>query len=57
MQAKLLNIVDKVQRAIEDKKISCGIFLDLSNDFDTLDHTILIKNLEYCGVQGTVGDQ
>ena len=32
---------DKIQRAIEDKKISCGIFLDLSKAFDTVQHDIL----------------
>ena len=30
-------IIDKIQRAIEDKLYSCGIFLDLSKAFDTVE--------------------
>ena len=41
----ILLIADKIQRAIENKKISCGIFLDLSKVFDTVDHCILLKKI------------
>ena len=34
----ILMITDKIQRAIEDKLISCGVFLDLSKAFDTINH-------------------
>ena len=52
----ILLIADKIQRAIEDKKISCGIFLDLSKAFDTVDHCILLKKLEYYGIRGIAND-
>ena len=39
----ILSIVDNIQRAIENKEFSCGVFLDFSKAFDTVNHSILIK--------------
>jgi len=50
----ILSIVDKIQLAIEEGAYSCGIFLDLSNAFDTVNHELLIKKLKHYGFQGTV---
>ena len=35
-------ITDKIQNAIENKLFACGIFLDLTKAFDTVNHNILI---------------
>jgi hypothetical protein len=51
-----LLITNKIQKAIEKKMYSCGIFLDLSKAFDTVNHKILIKKLEYYGIRGIVKD-
>ena len=48
----ILQIVDKIQKAIEAKNFSCGIFLDLSKAFDTVNHKILLKKLYHYGIRG-----
>ena len=45
-------ITDKIQRAIENKLYSCGIFLDLSKACDKVDHSILLVKLERYGIRG-----
>jgi retron-type reverse transcriptase len=39
-------IIDKIQKAIENKCYSCGVFLDLSKAFETVNHHILTQKLE-----------
>ena len=51
-----LFITDKIQRAIEDGLFSCGIFLDFSKAFDTVDHSILLKKLTHYGIRGFAND-
>ena len=53
-QYAMLSIIDKIQSAIDNRSTSCGIFLDFSNVFDTVNHDILVKKLEYYGVRGIV---
>jgi hypothetical protein len=48
----VLSIIDKIRKAIDERDFSCGIFLDLSKAFDTVNHEILIKKLEHYGVRG-----
>ena len=48
----LLLITDKIQKAIDDRKFACGIFLDLCKAFDTVNHDILINKLDHYGVRG-----
>ena len=52
----LLLLTDKIQKAIDNKQYSCGIFLDLSKAFDTVDHSILLAKLYHYGIRGTAHD-
>ena len=53
----ILMITDSIQRAIEEGKYSCGIFLDFSKAFETVDHSILIKKLTHYGIRGKNGEE
>lgn len=48
----LILMVDKIQKAIDNKNYSCGVFIDLCKAFDTVDHHILLDKLEYYGIRG-----
>ena len=51
-----MQITDKIQRAIEFGQFSCGIFLDFSKVFDTVDHNILLAKLYSYEIRGIVYD-
>lgn len=48
----ILSITDKIQQAVEENQYSCGIFLDLSKAFDTVNHDLLLQKLEHYGIRG-----
>ena len=52
----LILIVDKIQRAMEEGNYSCGIFIDLSKAFDTVNHNILLGKLERYGIRSIAKD-
>ena len=50
----LIEITDRIKLAINNNELMCGIFLDLSKAFDTVNHKILLSKLEYYGFRGPV---
>ena len=52
----LIILMDKLMSAIDDGKRALGVFLDFKKAFDTVDHIILLKKLEYYGIRGIAHD-
>ena len=39
----LIDITENIRSALDNKKVACGIFVDLQKAFDTVNHNILLK--------------
>ena len=48
----LIEITDFLKSSIDAKNHVCGLFLDLTKAFDTVDHNILLDKLFNCGIRG-----
>ena len=48
----ITELVDNIKLYMDDNKLSCGIFVDLSKAFDTVNHNILLAKLEHYGIRG-----
>ena len=52
----ILDVVNSLQRNMDKKLFTCGIFIDLKKAFDTVDHSILLNKLNHYGARGIVND-
>ena len=48
----LIQLVNNITSAIDNRESTAGVFLDLSKAFDTIDHHILHNNLDHHGIRG-----
>jgi hypothetical protein len=48
----LLELTEEITNALDDKKTTIGVYIDLKKAFDTIDHGILLKKLEQYGIRG-----
>ena len=52
----LINLFESINISLDEGRFCCGIFVDLQEAFDTVDHKILLHILEYYGIQGICYD-
>ena len=50
----LTEITDNIKFAMDSQLLTCGIFIDLTKAFDTVNHSILLNKLQHYGIRGNV---
>ena len=43
---------ETIKETFDNSMFDCGVFIDFQKAFDTVNHLVLIKNLEHYGIKG-----
>ena len=46
----VLDLYSEILKTLEKQEYACSVFLDFAKVFDTVDHSILFKELEHYGI-------
>ena len=49
----LMILIGKITKSLENGEFVVGVFLDFSDDFDTVNHDILLTKLHHYGIRGS----
>ena len=50
----VMEVLDKIYQACDNREVTMGIYLDLQKAFDTVNHQILVEKLAIYGIRGIV---
>ena len=49
-------LTETVRKHLDEGFYACGVFIDLQNAFNTVNHEILLKQLDHYGIRGVEND-